>query len=233
METQTSSKYESSCVPQSIPYSVIVGMGGLFANASSSSSSYGEECIVSTIASDVCVQSVLLAGKNFSINDLLPYSGIYGGWLVRQYGRENTVEVISEAVSSHWLALSLSLLGPENLKVIMRAANDRNGFDSFGLKPLISASLSGFLEFWRFIKDESVEPEISVSPLGLMQAEWLKDDDHSLVLEFQESGDFFYSLWEDGQVCEGICGSSRDNIVELVNMFKARNENPFQWVFGD
>lgn len=133
--------------------------------------------------------------------------------------------VIPAAIAACWHLLKQSHLGDEAR--LISAALRRITQPRMGLASLSATSLDTFLHFWIAVRAAAAEPEIAISPKGNIQAEWTKDDDDFLVLEFQPTGEVFYSLWQGDYPMEGAKSSTMTH--ELVNMFNAMDENPLCW----
>ena len=135
--------------------------------------------------------------------------------------------VIPLAVAVCWSLLYQSRLREETRNLLVSTASSRVTRSAEGLGPLDATSLATFLHFWTAVRIEATDPEIVVSPKGNIQAEWTKDEDNFLVLEFQPDGEILFSLWQDGYPTEGVKSARRAQ--ELVNMLGAMDENPLSW----
>lgn len=135
--------------------------------------------------------------------------------------------VMPPAISACWYLLRQSHLSEEAFKRLVSAASNRVTQSGKGLRPLDAKSLATFLHFCGAIRTIAAEPEIAISPKGNIQAEWTKDEDDFLVLEFQPRGEIFFSLWQSGFPTEGVKSAKLTH--ELVNMFDAMDENPLRW----
>ncbi len=135
--------------------------------------------------------------------------------------------VIPHAVAVCWFLLRQSRLSEEAFNHLVSAASNRMTRSAEGLGLLDARSLAIFLHFWITVRIQSAEPEIVISPKGNIQAEWTKDENDFLVLEFQPSGEILFSLWQDGYPTEGMKSAKRAQ--ELVNMLGAMDENPLSW----
>lgn len=132
--------------------------------------------------------------------------------------------VIPTAIAVCWYPLKQSHLSEEAFRRLISAASSRVTRSGEGFRPLNAESLSAFLQYWDAIRTIAAEPEIAISPKGKIQAEWTKDEGNFLVLEFQPSGEIYFSLWQDGYPTEGVKSAKRTH--ELINMFGAMDENP-------
>ncbi len=136
-------------------------------------------------------------------------------------------DVIPPAVAVCWFLLCQSRLSEDTFNLLVSAASSRVTRSAEGLGLLNARSLAIFLHFWIAVRIQSAEPEIVISPKGNIQAEWTKDENDFLVLEFQPSGEILFSLWQDGYPTEGMKSAKRAQ--ELVNMLGAMDENPLSW----
>ena len=135
--------------------------------------------------------------------------------------------LIPDAFRSNWYLLSKSRL-PERAfdDLLIAASSHERTFDD-PMKPLSSKSLSGFLKLWAAVRDYSAEPVLSISPAGDVIAEWFDDPDNSLVVMSNQNGKLLYSLFDQGEPCEGTART--DRVGDLVAMFLARETSPFSW----
>lgn len=136
-------------------------------------------------------------------------------------------QVVPYVILSCWDALRKSCLSRETFKTLMATAIRRETTGKTRYDQISGGSLRAFITFWGDISSFRSEPEISVSPKGCVQAEWLKDDSSHLVMEFQPNGVIFFSLWLDGEPIEGF--RKFDKRSELIKMLCAGTENPFTW----
>lgn len=146
---------------------------------------------------------------------------------VPQAVQADSGQVVPYVILSCWDALRKSGLSRETFKTLMSTAIRRETTGETRYDQISGGSLRAFLTFWGDLSSFRAEPEISVSPKGCMQAEWLKDDSSHLVMEFQPSGVMFFSLWLDGEPIEGFKKIAKRG--ELINMLCAGTENPFTW----
>lgn len=137
------------------------------------------------------------------------------------------VEGIPPAILANWDALRRSQLSSKSLECLIFSTWNRPASNARGLKPVTLDSLRNFLRFWSNINADSAEPEISVSPRGFVQAEWFKDDDHFLVIEFRPDDSLMFSLWDEAPRVEGMEILSFHQ--DLERMLRVRADNPFLW----
>lgn len=141
--------------------------------------------------------------------------------------KNERANVIPESIRSCWNLLRKSHFGSSTFQQIVSAASNRTSRSDDGLGPLHANSLAAFLKFWAGIPYQAAEPEISINPKGNFQAEWAKNNENFLVLEFQPNGDIFFSLWQDDYPIEGIKSARRSR--ELESMFGVIDDNPLCW----
>ena len=140
---------------------------------------------------------------------------------------EDGAGVIPYSILMCWDLLRRSDLSPEAFQYVVGTAADREKSTDKTLRPLVRGSLAAFLRFWEKTKKKSAEPELGVNPKGHLQAEWYKDLDNLLVLQFQSNGDIFFSLWQEGDPTEGK--KSSRNVPELIRILQIIPDNPLSW----
>ncbi len=141
------------------------------------------------------------------------------------------VNLIPDAIRSNWFLLSRSKLPERSFNDLLMAAISHERTFSGPMKPLSSTSLRGFLRLWEAVRDCSAEPVLSLSPAGDVIAEWFRDPDNSLVVMSARDGNLFYSLFDQGQPCEGFADS--ENPGNMIAMFLACEPIPFGWSDAD
>ena len=139
--------------------------------------------------------------------------------------------LIPDAIRSNWYLFSQSKLPEGAFNDLLMAASSHERTFGGPMNLLSSKSLRGFLGLWEAVRDHSAEPVLSISPAGGVIAEWFSDPDNSLVVMSNRNGDLFYSLFDQGEPCEGIARFGR--VRNLVVMFLARETNPFSWSDAD
>lgn len=137
------------------------------------------------------------------------------------------VDTIPDSLLRCWNLLRESELSGDTFRQIVSIASSRLLRGDQGLRPLSTKTLKAFLNFWELARDQATEPEITISPKGNLQAEWRRDEGNFVVLEFQPSGDIFFSLWQDNYVIEGSKAAKK--MRELVHVFGALEDNPLGW----
>lgn len=138
---------------------------------------------------------------------------------------------IPAAIAECWHLVKESQLSEEAFTHLVAAAAGRSPQSVRGLLSLEPKSLAAFLHFWGSVRDGSAEPEIGISPKGHVQAEWTKDVEDFLVLEFRPNGEVLFSLWQDGYPTEGV--KSPTHLHELCRMFEVMDQNPLSWTDAD
>ena len=136
-------------------------------------------------------------------------------------------DVIPFSIFSCWNLLRESGFSERAFNRIVSTAMNRLAPGETGLLPLDADTLTGFMNFWNSVRGIAVEPQITISPKGNTQVEWVKDCENFLVMEFQPNYDVFISLWKDDQPMEGI--RSRETLPELIRGFDVMDENPLRW----
>lgn len=136
-------------------------------------------------------------------------------------------DVIPFSIFACWNLLRESGFSERAFDRIVSTAMNRLASGETGLRPLDADTLTGFMNFWNSVRGIAVEPQITISPKGNIQVEWVKDCKNFMVMEFQPNYDVFISLWKDDQPLEGI--RSRETLPELIRVFDAMDENPLRW----
>ena len=140
---------------------------------------------------------------------------------------KSSSDVIPFSIFACWNLLRESGFSEGAFNRIVSTAMNRLAPGETGLRPLDADTLTGFMNFWNSVRGIAVEPQITISPKGNTQVEWVKDRENFMVMEFQPNYDVFISLWKDDQPMEGI--RSRETLPELIRVFDAMDENPLRW----
>jgi hypothetical protein len=137
--------------------------------------------------------------------------------------------VVPQAIMQCWFLLKESRLGEGMFSRLIILASGREAQSRSGLDSLRSQSLASFLHFWSALRQLAgpAEPDLSISPKGNIQAQWVKSGESFLVMEFQKNGDIFFSLWQEDYPLEGIQPGTR--MSELIHVFNAMQDNPLGW----
>lgn len=131
--------------------------------------------------------------------------------------------VTPSAIRANWSALSLL---PE--KIFSQIYSDASALESSNhaqTRILSADSLKGFLELWRAVRAIAASPVTSITPKGYICAEWYENEENNLTVMFNNDGQALYSLFEEGNPCEGI--EHKTGYKDLISMLYVRQTNPF------
>lgn len=105
-----------------------------------------------------------------------------------------------ESIRQNWIGLAKSKLSQKTYGRILRLAIDAQ---NQGISPLKSGSLRTFLTFWEVVRDIAPEPDLTIARNGNIVAEWHKNWQRHLDIEFKEDGMVLYGLFIGKIVNEG------------------------------
>lgn len=106
---------------------------------------------------------------------------------VAMQGQSKTTDTMPDAIRANWYELAISRLSVEAFARLNFLANRQAGWRGPGSMALSGASLSKFLRFWATVRSVAAEPELMLTPLGTLQAEWFKNHKQFLEIEFGQT----------------------------------------------
>ncbi len=133
-------------------------------------------------------------------------------------------DAVPESIRDNWQRLATSGLSEGLYSRLQKLANKLDGWRGKGSRRLSAGSLHHFLIFWSLVKENAVEPFVTLAPNGHLYAEWHASWKRHLDVEFTDTGDVFYGLFHGNVIHEG-----REKVSELVIMLQSRHTNPFKW----
>ena len=160
-----------------------------------------------------------------------PGGSIYSGTSTTQFhdddrspGLSSHTSSLPPAILQNWTRLALSDLSVSSYLRISRLSKKDDGWKGAGSRRLTGSSLRYFIEFWKVVNENAVEPEFTLAPNGRLHVEWHKSWRKHLDIQFDEKGLAHYGLFEGENVHEGT-----DSIVELSDMLLRRHSQPLKW----
>jgi hypothetical protein len=128
------------------------------------------------------------------------------------------------AILGNWSRLFQANL-PANMYIrIRQLARYDNGWRGHGSKALSAEALKVFLNFWIKASVEAAEPDIALTAHGTLQAEWFRNSRRHLDLEFVDSNEIFFGLFNGRNINEGV-----DSPVELLEWLRNHRAKPLRW----
>lgn len=106
---------------------------------------------------------------------------------VAMQGRSKATDTMPDAIRANWYELAISKLSVEAFARLNLLANKQAGWRGPGAMALSGASLSKFLRFWATVRSVAAEPELMLTPMGTLQAEWFKNHKQFLEIEFGQT----------------------------------------------
>lgn len=100
--------------------------------------------------------------------------------------RPRTTDTIPDAIRANWHELAISRLSAEAFARLNFLANRQAGWRGPGSMALSGVSVSKFLRFWTTVRAVAAEPELMLTPMGTLQAEWFKNHRQFLEIEFSQ-----------------------------------------------
>jgi len=137
-----------------------------------------------------------------------------------------TTEAIPDAILQNWQVLANAKLSEPAYLFVSHLAGEPLGWRGPDSRPLRSGSLANFLMFWSAVRERAIEPDFVLTPDGNLQAEWYKDNNHFVELEFQPGHQLLFGLFNGESVIEGCAKTS-----EVTAMLAIQDFKPLKWSF--
>jgi len=134
-----------------------------------------------------------------------------------------SADILPLAIAANWSRLARSHLSTGLYSRLLKMARRGPGWRGPGSRPLSSGSLRFFLEFWTLVRGSALEPQIALTPNGHLQAIWYRNSRRSLDIEFVETGEAFFGLFDGRAIVEGV-----ENILGLAHMIVTRENKPLK-----
>ncbi len=103
--------------------------------------------------------------------------------------RNETTDTLPDSIRANWNVLARSGLAEETYARLNLLASKSAAWRGPGSKPLSGASVSRFLGFWAAVKSIAIAPELMLTPMGTIQAEWFRSRRQFLEIEFSGTED--------------------------------------------
>jgi hypothetical protein len=127
-------------------------------------------------------------------------------------------------ISINWTRLSRAGLTPEAYSQLLKIATRNDGWRGPGSRALRSLSFVGFLNFWPLICVQAVEPEFTLLPNGNLGAEWYKNSQRHLDMEFIDAQMAYFGFFSGATEIEG-----KANIQVIAQLLTSNSANPLRW----
>ena len=139
---------------------------------------------------------------------------------VAMQGRSKATDTMPDAIRANWYELAISRLSVDAFARLNFLANRQAGWRGPGSMALSGASLSRFLRFWATVRAVAVEPELMLTPMGTLQAEWFKNYRQFLEIEFGQTDEGSnFGLIDRKTRLEGKAKPSE--LIQLLNSYRA------------
>jgi hypothetical protein len=133
----------------------------------------------------------------------------------------SSTDAIPPAIRANWGRIARARLSERMYESILRIATAREEVRAPALAPI---SLAQFLEFWRKVGTDAVEPELVLASDGTIHAEWFRSARQRLDVRFTTGGKAIFGLFATTGVLEGA--DSADAVATWLAMHPAR---PLRW----
>lgn len=124
---------------------------------------------------------------------------------------------VPPAIQANWGRIAQARLPVHMYRSILRIA-------TLQAPALVPISLAYFLEFWRRVAADAVEPELVLAPDGTVHAEWFRSPRQRLDVRFAASGKAVFGLFANTDVLEGAY-----NTEAVATLLAAHPARPLQW----
>ena len=101
--------------------------------------------------------------------------------------RPTSTDTMPDAIRANWYELAISRLSVDAFARLNFLATKQAGWRGPGSMALKGDSVSKFLRFWSAVRADAAEPELMLTPMGTLQAEWFKNHKQFLEIEFSQS----------------------------------------------
>jgi hypothetical protein len=130
-----------------------------------------------------------------------------------------TTNALPGALADNWVKLQQLRLTDRMFGRLVSLAN----VERPGVRPLTSASLKGFLDFWSLVRRKAADPELALAPDGSLHAEWFKSVGSRLDVRFTV-GKALFGLLASGNIQEGA-----DTIPAAAQTLRNHPAKPLEW----
>ena len=134
---------------------------------------------------------------------------------------------LTDALRVNWPALAKSGLSDVTFERLLLLASKQEGWRGEGSRALRGASIAKFLRFWAIVRGFAREPELMLTPTGMLQAEWFKTYRQFLEVAFHdgENDSLSFGIVDRSHRLEGIV--SQDQLVTILREY--RDGKVLQW----
>lgn len=98
-----------------------------------------------------------------------------------------STDTMPDAIRANWYELAISRLSVDAFARLNFLATKQAGWRGPGSMDLGGVSVSKFLRFWAAVRADAAEPELMLTPMGTLQAEWFKNHRQFLEIEFSQA----------------------------------------------
>ncbi len=135
---------------------------------------------------------------------------------------------IPKPIIENWQLLATSGLTEQSYLSLLKLAKKTPGWRGAGSRSLDYRSLGSFLRFWKTVREKSAEPEFVLVPNGNLQAEWYRNDNHFVEIEFGLNDKCLFGVFDGEAVLEG-----RTSVKNIVELLATQNYGPLKWSDGN
>jgi hypothetical protein len=141
-------------------------------------------------------------------------------------GSPRLTDTTPGSISVNRTRLTRAKLSLDSIRNVFRLAARVDGWRGAGSRSLESGSLSTFLEFWTSFTSLKgrKEPAFTLAANGNLIAEWYKNKNRHLDIEFCSDGQLYFGLFNGKSVLEGIATGD-----ELALILGALLHSPLKW----
>jgi len=139
-------------------------------------------------------------------------------------GTTQDAEAMPRALSENWSRLAISKLSSWGFERLLRLAAKEDGWRGPGSKALMSEPVRAFLDFWIEMRDHASEPDLALTARGTLLAEWYRNSQRHLDIEFVSRKKLLFGLFDGQSVYEGI-----DSLRAVVLWLANHQSKPLRW----
>jgi hypothetical protein len=137
--------------------------------------------------------------------------------------RSTNTDTIPNSIAGTWGSIARAHMSVKTYDNLVKLARAPDGWAGANSKPLSSAAILRFLNFWQLVKDEASEPSLTLAPDGSLVAEWFKSVRQRLDVRFSSHGVIF-GLITPKNILEGA-----ESAETVATILKLHPQKPLFW----
>jgi len=133
------------------------------------------------------------------------------------------VTSLPTVIADNWTRLGKAGLSVSLYSRLLKLAAPRNEHVLPRKAALRKTSLKDFLEFWMQIRQDAVEPELTLAPDGCLYAEWYRSPHRRLDVKFSDRVTHF-GVIDGRRILEGA-----ETLSSVASILRHHHSKPLKW----